>query len=131
MTYNVNFLIFYYSFFLGQNLEFIEVPQNVSATVGESVLLKCKASSAVQDCRWSWQSLEHGLNDTVTLVKEYPAFGDEINDCSVKFSSLLAQQQGFWTCGIRGPGGSSFINSPPAMLVLYNTSKFTMFLHSE
>ncbi|PNF21120.1 hypothetical protein B7P43_G05075 [Cryptotermes secundus] len=105
----------------GQNLGFIEVPQNISATVGESLLLKCKANSVVEDCRWSWQSLEGGPNGTVTLVKEYPAFGDDRNDCSVKFSSLLAQQQGFWICGIRGPGSSSFINSPPAKLVLYNT----------
>lgn len=130
-TYKLAFVVSHCSLFSGQNLGFIEVPQNISATVGEPLLLKCKANSVVEDCRWSWRSLEGGPNGTVTLVKEYPAFGDELSDCSVKFSSLLAQQQGFWICGIRGPGGSSFINSPPAKLILYNASKFIMFFPSE
>jgi hypothetical protein len=119
------FVTFFFSFFLGQKLGFIETPQNVSAKVGESLLLKCKANSAVTDCQWSWQSFEDGPNGTMTLVKEYPAFGDEVtNDCSVRFSSLLAQQQGFWICGIRGQGVSSFINSPPAKLVVHYGGKF-------
>jgi len=78
----------------------------------------------VEDCRWSWQSLEDGPNGPVTLVKEYPAFGDEVtNDCSVRFNSLLLEQQGFWICGIHGPGGDSFINSPPAKLIVHHGSK--------
>jgi hypothetical protein len=118
-------VIFPFSFFSGQKLGFIEIPQNVSATAGDSLLLKCKANSAVQDCQWSWQSLEDGPNGTVTLVKEYPAFGDEItNDCSVRFSALLTQQQGFWICGIRDKGAITFINSPPAKLIVDNGGKF-------
>jgi len=110
----------------GQELGFVEVPQNISAVVGESLLLKCIANSIIKDCQWSWQSLEDGPNGTVTLVKEYPAFGDEVtNDCSVKFSSLLPEQEGYWICGIRGPGVSRFINSPPAKLVIQRTIVFS------
>jgi hypothetical protein len=116
--------IFCFCFFLGQKLGFAEVPQNISAAVGESLLLKCIANSVIKDCQWSWTSLEDRPNGTVTVVKEYPAFGDEVtNDCSVRFSSLLPQQEGYWICGIRGPGVSSFINSPPAQLVVHHRSK--------
>ena len=88
------------------------------------MLLKCVANSVIKDCQWSWQSLENGPNGTLTLVKEYPAFGDEVtNDCSVRFSSLLLEQEGYWICGIRGPEVNSFINSPPAKLVVQRTSK--------
>jgi hypothetical protein len=119
-------------FFLGQELGFVEVPQNTSVAVGEPLLLKCIANSGVKDCQWSWQSLEDGPNGTVTLVKEYPAFGDEVkNDCSVRFSSLLPEQEGYWICGIRGPGVTSFIHSPPAKLVVQRTSKVTIIFVNE
>jgi hypothetical protein len=85
----------------------------------------------VKDCQWSWQSLEDGPNGPVTPVKEYPAFGDEVtDDCSVRFSSLLAQQEGFWICGIRGQGVGSFINSPPAKIVAYYGGKFNKLYES-
>ena len=119
-------------FFSGQELGFVEVPQNISAAVGESLLLKCIANSVIKDCQWSWQSLEDGPNGTVTLVKEYPAFGDEVtNDCSVRFSSLLPEQEGYWICGIRGPGVTRFTNSTPAKLVVQRTSKVIIIFASE
>jgi hypothetical protein len=65
-------------------------------------------------------------------VKEYPAFGEEVtNDCSVRFSSLLKEQEGYWICGVRGPGITSFINSPPAKLVVHRTSKVIIIFVSE
>ncbi|XP_021916649.1 uncharacterized protein LOC110828336 isoform X3 [Zootermopsis nevadensis] len=110
----------------GQKLGFVEIPQNVSATVGEPLLLQCKGNSTLTDCQWSWLSLEDGPNATATPVKEYPAFGDgTTNDCSVRFTSLLAQQQGFWICGIRGQGLSTFVNSPPAKLVVHYGVEFS------
>lgn len=121
-----------FHFFLGQELGFVEVPQDISTEVGEPLLLKCIANSVIKDCQWSWQSLEDGPNGTVTLVKEYPAFGDKVkNDCSVKFSSLLPEQEGYWICGIRSPGVTSFINSPPAKLVVQRTSKVIIIFVSE
>ena len=123
---------FCFHFFLGQELGFVEVPQNTSVAVGESLLLKCIANSVIKDCQWSWQSLEDGPNGTVTPVKEYPAFGDEVqNDCSVRFSSLLTEQEGYWICGIRGPGVTTFINSPPAKLLVRRTSKVIIIFVSE
>jgi len=96
------------------------------------LLLKCIANSVIKDCQWSWQSLEDGPNDTVTLVKEYPAFGDEeTNDCSVRFSSLLPDQEGYWICGIRGPGVTRFIHSPPAKLVVQRPSKIIVIFVCE
>jgi len=119
-------------FFLGQEVGFAEVPQDISAAVGESLLLKCVGNSVIKDCQWSWQPLEDGPNGTVTLVKEYPAFGDEVtNDCSVKFSRLLPEQEGYWICGIRGPRVTSFIHSPPAKLVVQRASKVIIIFVSE
>jgi len=119
-------------FFLGQELGFAEVTQNISAAVGESLLLKCIANSVIEDCQWSWQSFEDGPNSTATLVQEYAAFGDELtNDCSVRFSSVLAEQEGYWTCGIRGPGVTTFIHSPPAKLIVQRTSKVISIFVSE
>ncbi|XP_069694439.1 titin-like [Periplaneta americana] len=112
--------LFLSSFFLaqGQQLGFLESPQNAELVVGEILLLKCVANATVQDCQWSWQSLEDGPNGTVTIVKTYPAFGDERKDCSVRFSTLSLEQQGLWSCGMRSAGSADFTVSHPAKVLV-------------
>lgn len=54
----------------------------------------------MKDCQWTWRGLTAN-NETELTVKTFPAFGNDSRDCSIRLSSVLIEQAGFWTCGAR------------------------------
>ncbi|KAJ9584834.1 hypothetical protein L9F63_020821, partial [Diploptera punctata] len=100
------------------DIGFLEAPVDNEVIVGKALLLKCRANTTLEECQWSWTSLDDDKNATFTVVKKYPPFGDNVSDCSVKFSSVLMEQQGFWICGIRSKGDGAFMLATPAKLLI-------------
>ncbi|XP_078044073.1 uncharacterized protein LOC144473759 isoform X2 [Augochlora pura] len=96
-------------------VKFSELSQDIQISSGGSVLLRCVTSSVVEQCRWSLTPVN---SNTTVVVKQFPAFGTEARDCSVRLSHALAEQEGLWTCGARLRGRQNYTDAPPAKLSL-------------
>nr|ARK19866.1 venom protein [Ampulex compressa] len=129
---------------------FIDVPVHTETELGSSVLLACRTSNPVAECQWSWQPLppvhlplpdisESPTASSTTLlpvttttttptthplpVRQFPAFGNNSNDCSVRFSSTKHEQTGYWTCAARSSTSDPFTSTEPAMLSIVNENQ--------
>ena len=103
-------------FFLFSTLAvvFSEVTKDTVLEVGQELLLTCKTAEQVQQCRWTWRGLTANTQTELT-VKTFPAFGNGSQDCSIRLSSVLIEQEGFWTCGARN-FESNFTTARPTKL---------------
>jgi hypothetical protein len=52
-------------------------------------------------------------------VKQFPAFGNYSRDCSVRFRSVLKEQEGLWGCTVIGPPNYTLLAAPPAKLTVF------------
>lgn len=55
-------------------------------------------------------------------VRQFPAFGNNSNDCSVRFSSTKHEQTGYWTCAARTSMNDPFTSTKPAKLSIVNAN---------
>lgn len=103
-------------FFLFSTLAvvFSEVTKDTVLEVGQELLLTCKTAEQVKQCQWTWRGLTSNTETELT-VKTFPAFGNESLDCSIRLSSVLIEQEGFWTCGARN-SESNFTTAQPTKL---------------
>lgn len=129
---------------------FVDVPVHTETELGSSVLLACRTANPVAECQWSWQPLppvhlplpdisESPATSTSTTVsviqttttpttnplpvRLFPAFGNNSNDCSVRFSSTKHEQTGYWTCAARTSTNDPFTSTEPAKLSILNENK--------
>lgn len=105
-------------FWFSVRVKFLERPEDVNVAVGDSALLRCVATSAVNDCRWTWRPITEP-NRTEVVVKQFPAFGNYSRDCSVRFRSVLKEQEGLWGCTVIGPPNYTLLAAPPAKLTVF------------
>ncbi|XP_057319572.1 uncharacterized protein LOC130663979 isoform X2 [Microplitis mediator] len=49
-------------------------------------------------------------------VRQFPAFGNSSNDCSVRFTNTKYEQIGYWTCAARADINGTFVSTLPAKL---------------
>lgn len=49
-------------------------------------------------------------------VRQFPAFGNNSNDCSVRFTNTKYEQIGYWTCAARANINATFVSTLPAKL---------------
>ncbi|XP_076751788.1 uncharacterized protein LOC143423960 [Xylocopa sonorina] len=124
---------------------FVDVPVHTETELGSSVLLACRTANPVAECQWSWQPLppvhlplpdiSESPSTTTTVsviqttttpttnplpVRQFPAFGNNSNDCSVRFSSTKHEQTGYWTCAARTSTNDPFTSTEPAKLSIVN-----------
>ncbi|XP_017753724.1 PREDICTED: uncharacterized protein LOC108546249 [Eufriesea mexicana] len=124
---------------------FVDVPEHTETELGSSVLLACRTANPVAECQWSWQPLPPvhlplpdisetpATTTTVSViqttttpttnplpVRQFPAFGNNSNDCSVRFSSTKHEQTGYWTCAARTSTNDPFTSTEPAKLSIVN-----------
>ncbi|XP_053972302.1 uncharacterized protein LOC128873055 [Hylaeus volcanicus] len=129
---------------------FVDAPVHTETELGSSVLLACRTANPVAECQWSWQPLppvhlplpdisESPATSTSTTVsviqttttpttnplpvRLFPAFGNNSNDCSVRFSSTKHEQTGYWTCAARTSTNDPFTSTEPAKLSIVNENK--------
>lgn len=55
-------------------------------------------------------------------VRLFPAFGNNSNDCSVRFTDTQHEQIGYWTCAVRKKINQSFVSTDPAILSIIEKS---------
>ncbi|KAK9304837.1 hypothetical protein QLX08_003908 [Tetragonisca angustula] len=124
---------------------FVDVPEHTETELGSSVLLACRTANPVAECQWSWQPLPPvhlplpdisetpATTTTVSViqttttpttnplpVRQFPAFGNNSNDCSVRFSSTKHEQTGYWSCAARTSTNDPFTSTEPAKLSIVN-----------
>ncbi|XP_051176120.1 uncharacterized protein LOC127291199 [Leptopilina boulardi] len=126
---------------------FVDVPAHTETKLGAPVVLSCRTAFPVTECQWSWRPLPSThfplpeindnsfvptLSTTSTLtttqatslpLQQFPAFGNNSNDCSVRFSSTKHAQTGYWTCAARISKNDSFISTQPAKLSIAKITK--------
>ncbi|XP_035725805.1 uncharacterized protein LOC118443242 isoform X1 [Vespa mandarinia] len=141
-------------------VHFLHVPKHTETQLGSSVLLPCRTTNPVAECQWSWQPLppihlplpdiSESPNDSMSTttsptsttstptahslpVRQFPAFGNSSNDCSVRFSSMKHEQTGYWTCAARNSTNDPFTATVPAKLTIVNDqgSLITFVKHEE
>lgn len=129
---------------------FVDIPEHTETELGSSVLLACRTANPVAECQWSWQPLPPihlplpdisespsvstttgiSMSSTITStptthplpVRQFPAFGNNSNDCSVRFSSTKHEQTGYWTCAARVSTNDPFTSTEPAKLSIVNAN---------
>ncbi|XP_046481571.1 uncharacterized protein [Neodiprion pinetum] len=130
-------------------ISFSDVPVHTESKLGSSVLLPCRTVNPVAECQWSWQPLpprhlplpdmsEIPTISTITPddqnsstasapltqslpIRKFPAFGNNSNDCSVRFSSAKHEQAGYWTCAVRQSNSAELISTEPAKLTIISS----------
>lgn len=103
-------------------VKFLERPEDVRVALGDSTLLRCIATTAVNECHWMWRPLSEP-NRTEVVVKQFSAFGNYSRDCSVRFRNVLKEQEGLWGCTVVGPPNYTLLAAPPAKLTVYEPGK--------
>ncbi|XP_075219766.1 uncharacterized protein LOC142323645 isoform X2 [Lycorma delicatula] len=95
----------------------INHPQSSSVHEGKSIILQCSTDkdTPVKLCKWIWQSA-HG--DDPVIVEEFPAFGEQNTDCSLKINNATLPQRGFWTCAVQLQNETTLKSSPALLNVI-------------
>jgi hypothetical protein len=99
-------------------VKFLERPEDVRVAVGDAALLRCVATTAVDDCQWTWRPLSEP-NKTEVLVKQFAAFGNYSRNCSIRFHRTRKEQEGLWGCTLIGPPNYTLLAAPPSKLIVY------------
>lgn len=135
---------------------FVDVPEHIETELGSSVLLACRTANPVAECQWSWQPLPPvhlplpdisetpATTTTVSMiqttttpttnplpVRQFPAFGNNSNDCSVRFSSTKHEQTGYWTCAARTSTNDPFTSTESAKLSIVNEHQSPLIVFSK
>ncbi|CAK9800215.1 hypothetical protein ANTPLA_LOCUS2305 [Anthophora plagiata] len=135
---------------------FVDVPEHTETELGSSVLLACRTTNPVAECQWSWQPLppvhlplpdiseSPATTTTVSViqttttpttnplpVRQFPAFGNNSNDCSVRFSSTKHEQTGYWSCAARTSTNDPFTSTEPAKLSIVNEHQGPMVVFAK
>nr|CAD7573484.1 unnamed protein product [Timema californicum] len=111
-------------------LRFMEQPENIRVALGTSALLRCVATAAVEECRWTWRPLTEPDKEEV-LVKHFLPFGNHNRNCSVRFRSVQQTQEGLWGCTAIGPPNSSLQSTPLAKLEVYQPVEIKFIEYSQ
>ncbi|KAK7867813.1 hypothetical protein R5R35_008258 [Gryllus longicercus] len=100
-----------------EGITFVELSGEIKVNEGEPVALRCVVSMAVASCQWLWRPL-HEADTAPVAVKNFTPAYDQRRDCSVRFGTVLKEQQGLWSCAVRVAPGSHFVEAPPTSVQL-------------
>ncbi|KAM3962088.1 uncharacterized protein ACR2FA_003772 [Aphomia sociella] len=80
--------------------------QNITATVGDTVIMSCSVQSAIEYCYFRARNgtVFSVTPDTSTENIEYVGAGLDAGECGIAFKNLLLSDTGSWSChvGLRG-----------------------------
>nr|CAD7446653.1 unnamed protein product [Timema bartmani] len=111
-------------------LRFMEQPENIRVALGKPALLRCVATAAVEECRWTWRPLTEPDKEEV-LVKQFLPFGSHNRNCSVRFLSVQQTQEGLWGCTAIGHPNSSLQSTPLAKLEVFQPVEIKFIENSQ
>ncbi|KAL2735326.1 uncharacterized protein V1478_002966 [Vespula squamosa] len=101
----------------GSLITFVKHEEAIEVVAGSSAQIMCRTKLPVRECQWSWRRLNQSEPWNLE-VKKFPAFGNDSTDCSIKFKNVLAEQEGYWSCGARIDPNSSFVRSSPVRFLI-------------
>ncbi|KAK2586307.1 hypothetical protein KPH14_010609 [Odynerus spinipes] len=101
----------------GSLISFVKYEEAKEVVAGSSAQIMCRTKLPVRECQWSWRRLNESEPWNLE-VKRFPAFGNDSTDCSIKFKNVLAEQEGYWSCGARIDPNSSFVRSSPVRFLI-------------
>ncbi|KAF7401696.1 hypothetical protein HZH68_007516 [Vespula germanica] len=101
----------------GSLITFVKHEEAIEVVAGSSAQIMCRTKLPVRECQWSWRRLNQSEPWNLE-VKKFPAFGNDSTDCSIKFKNVLAEQEGYWSCGARIDPNSSFVRSNPVRFLI-------------
>lgn len=104
-------------FHVGSLISFVKHEEAIEVVAGSFAQIMCRTKLPVRECQWSWRRLNQSEPWNLE-VKKFPAFGNDSTDCSIKFKNVLAEQEGYWSCGARIDPNSSFVRSNPVRFLI-------------
>jgi hypothetical protein len=78
----------------------------------------------VEECQWTWQSTSTN-KATGVVMKQFPSFGNESRDCSIRFDSVVSEQEGTWTCAARFKWQNYYTAAPSVQLSIFTGNQWT------
>jgi hypothetical protein len=100
-------------------VEFSELMDDTEVTVGKPLVLTCRTAQPVEECQWTWKSTSSGNKATEVVMKQFPSFGNDSRDCSIRFDSAVSKQEGVWTCAARLDWQNYFTAAHPVKLSIF------------
>jgi hypothetical protein len=100
-------------------VEFSELPYDTEVTAGKPLVLTCRTAQPVEECQWTWKSTSSASKATEVVMKQFPSFGNDSRDCSIRFDSVVSEQEGVWTCAARFEWQNYFTAAHPVQLSIF------------
>jgi len=107
------------TYIIVSEVEFSEVMDDTEVTVGKPLVLTCRTAQPVEECQWTWKSTSSGNKATEVVMKQFPSSGNDSRDCSVRFDSVVSEQEGMWTCAARLDWQNYFTPAHPMRLSIF------------
>jgi hypothetical protein len=64
-------------------------------------------------------------------MKQFPSFGNESRDCSIRFDSVVSDQEGMWTCAARFKWQNYYTAAPSVQLSIFTGNLWTSLIFAE
>lgn len=107
------------TYIIVSEVEFSELTADTEVTVGKPLVLTCRTEQAVEECQWTWKSTSSGNKAKEVIMKQFPSFGNDSRDCTIRFDSVVSEQEGVWTCGARLDSQNYFTAAHPVRLSIF------------
>jgi hypothetical protein len=92
---------------------------DTEVTVGKPLVLTCRTAQPVEECQWTWKSISSANKVTEVVMKQFPSFGNDSRDCSIRFDTVMSEQEGVWTCAARFEWQNYFTTAHPVQLSIF------------
>ena len=107
------------TYIIVSEVEFSELMDDTEVTVGKPLVLTCRTAQPVEECQWTWKSTSSGNKATEVVMRQFPSFGNDSRDCSIRFDSAVSEQEGVWTCAARLDWQNYFTAAHPVRLSIF------------
>ena len=104
-------------------VEFSELTDDTEVTVGKPLVITCRTAQAVEECQWTWKSTPSGNNAKEVVMKQFPPFGNDRRDCTIRFDSVVSEQEGVWTCAARLEWQNYFTAARPVRISIFTGNR--------
>lgn len=107
------------TFIIVSAVEFSELSHDIEVSVGRPLILICRTVEPVEECQWTWKSTSSSNKATEVVMRQFPSFGNDSRDCSIRFDSVVSEQEGIWTCAARFQWQSYFTSAHSVQLSIF------------
>lgn len=90
---------------------------DINIPLGSPLYLHCVTESAVDECVWTWKMFNQS-DSAIKIMKQFPSFGIEKSNCSIRYDKFQENLQGIWNCGAKTIGQTKFTFAPATKVTL-------------